>query len=338
MVDDNQEFVGAILAAGKGERLFPLTGQIPKPLLPFAGIEVISYLGYALRNVGITKLVVNVHHLAEQVITYSKTNPFGFDITISDERTALLGTGGALGVMRGIRKGRGLVVINGDIVTDFPLATLLAYHREHSVAATMALLPTLLPNEQKVWCKGGQVLAIGTETAPCPEATPHGFACIQVLSPEFLELFPENSTYSVMDIYRQALNQGMHIGGFSHEAFWYDIGTPQAYLRAHRALLSWWAKHPFGTDYDPLGVVALQAMSGKKMQFLPSQEGGPCLFAADQVLRADTIFGPFVVINENCAIAMGAKLAEAVLLSHSEVAAGETVVRAILAPNCVVNC
>ncbi len=338
MTKNSQEFVGVILAAGKGERLFPLTSTIPKPLLPFAGIEVISYAAYALRQAGVERLLVNVHHLGEQLIAYGKNNPFGFSFAVSDERDALLGTGGALAAMEGLREGCGLLVVNGDIITDFPLSSLLDFHKEEAVVATMALLPKPLPRELKIWCKEGRVLAIGGEEAPQLGATPHGFACMQVLGEEFLELLPAKKSFGIMETYRLAIARGLAIGGFCREAFWYDIGTPQAYLQAHRALLSWWAKKPFSSSYDPLGVIALQEICGKKMQFLPSQLGGPSLLAANYSLPEDTVLGPFVVIDENCAVAKGVKLAEAVLLSRSSVAAGQTVVRAILSPDWIVPC
>jgi NDP-sugar pyrophosphorylase family protein len=338
MTKNREGYVGVILAAGKGERLFPLTTTIPKPLLPFAGIEVISYAGYALRQAGVERLLINVHHLGEQLIAYGKNNPFGFRFTVSDERAELLGTGGALAAMRELRDGCGIVAMNGDIITDFPVGALMDFHEATGAAATLALLAKPNPPEQNVWCHQGRIVALGGEVPPVAGATAHGFACIQVLGEEFLELLPEKKSYGIMEIYRIAIARGMHIAGFSSEAFWYDIGTPQAYLQAHRALLSWWAKKPFTPSYDPLGVIALQDICGKRMQFLPSQLGGPSLLAANYSLPEDTVLGPFVVIDENCAVAKGVRLAEAVLLSNCKVEAGQTVVRAILAPDCVVSC
>lgn len=142
-----------------------------------------------------------------------------------------------------------------------------------------------------------------------------------------------------MEVYRQALAEGALIAGLPHhQVFWYDIGTPQAYVRAHHALLAYWDKTPFSASYDPLGVIALQEYSGKKMKFLSSQAGGPRLVAEDQAYRHDIFLGSFVVINQDCTIAAGATFEDTVLLSHSTVAAGETITRTIVSPHCHIKC
>jgi NDP-sugar pyrophosphorylase family protein/aminoglycoside/choline kinase family phosphotransferase len=334
-------YSGIILAAGKGERLFPLTASLPKPLLPFAGVEVISYATLLLLRAGIRDLTINVHHLGEQLIAYADRNPFGVRFKISDERSELLGTGGAVRAISASyanQEYKGIVVMNGDIITDFPVDKLLAYHQQENALATMALLPRPNPPEQNVWCLKGRVVAIGGETAPCSGATPHGFACIHVLSPEFLRLLPDKNVFGIMEVYRRALAEGALIAGLAQQVFWYDIGTPEAYVRAHHALLEYWDRTPFSASFDPLGVIALQEYSSKKMKFLSSKEGGPRLVAEDQAHRSDISLGSFVVINEECTIATGARIENTVLLSRSTVAAGETVTRTIVSPHCLIKC
>lgn len=86
-----------IFAAGMGTRLKPFTDTAPKALLPLAGKTLLEWQIEKLRQAGITDIVVNVHHFAEQIINYLQAhNNFGCRISISDERTALLDTGGGL--------------------------------------------------------------------------------------------------------------------------------------------------------------------------------------------------------------------------------------------------
>lgn len=86
-----------IFAAGLGTRLKPLTDTMPKALLPIAGKTLLQWQIEKLRNAGIREIVLNVHHFADQIIDYLRTNDnFGCYIAVSDERGQLLETGGGL--------------------------------------------------------------------------------------------------------------------------------------------------------------------------------------------------------------------------------------------------
>ncbi|MFW6222299.1 MAG: nucleotidyltransferase family protein, partial [Bacteroidota bacterium] len=87
-----------VLAAGKGSRLRPLTNDIPKPLIPIHGRPMIDYaLGYLQKN-GVDEVIINVHHLADDLKEYFNSNSFSgkVKITLSDESGKLLDTGGGL--------------------------------------------------------------------------------------------------------------------------------------------------------------------------------------------------------------------------------------------------
>ena len=86
-----------ILAAGLGTRLKPLTDRMPKALVPVAGEPMLKRVIEQLKEVGFTHIVINVHHLAEQITDYLKeNNNFGIEIEISDEQAELLDTGADL--------------------------------------------------------------------------------------------------------------------------------------------------------------------------------------------------------------------------------------------------
>ena len=114
-----------IFAAGLGTRLRPLTDTMPKALVRVGGEPLLHRVIMNLKSAGFERIVVNVHHFAEQIIDYLKTNDnFGLDIRISDESDALLDTGG------GIRKAAPLfdpsspiLIHNVDILHNVDLAT-----------------------------------------------------------------------------------------------------------------------------------------------------------------------------------------------------------------------
>lgn len=86
-----------ILAAGLGTRLKPLTDRMPKAMVPVAGKPLLWHIVMKMKAAGFERIVVNVHHFAQQIVDYLKENDnFGLDIRISDETALLLDTGGAI--------------------------------------------------------------------------------------------------------------------------------------------------------------------------------------------------------------------------------------------------
>src|SRR5580704_16379437 len=107
-----------VLAAGKGERLRPLTETIPKPMLELGGRPLIHYPLMMLKRAGITQVAINLHHLAERIETGLGTGrALGLEITYAPE-TVLLGTGGPLCGLRDFFGSESFVVANADTMMD----------------------------------------------------------------------------------------------------------------------------------------------------------------------------------------------------------------------------
>ena len=127
-----------IFAAGLGTRLKPLTDTMPKALLPIAGKTLIQWQIEQLRQAGICDIVVNVHHLGEQIIRYLQENDgFGCHIAISDERDMLLETGGGLYHARHLLcdgSGEPILACNADILSNIRIADLQAAFRPEMMA------------------------------------------------------------------------------------------------------------------------------------------------------------------------------------------------------------
>lgn len=130
-----------VLAAGMGERLRPLSLQIPKPMLPLGGRPLIHYPLAMLKRAGITEVAINVHHLARKLQTgLGDGSQLGLHITYAPE-PALLGTGGPLNGLREYLGGNdnSFVIANGDSILDLDLAAMIAAHRDRAALATIAL-------------------------------------------------------------------------------------------------------------------------------------------------------------------------------------------------------
>ena len=114
-----------ILAAGRGDRLAPLTGVTPKPLLEIAGKPLIDHHLHALVHAGITQITVNVAHLGEQIVAHlNDVRPHQIRVDFSHEPQGALETGGGIHKALGLIESDPFIVVNADIWTDFSFASL----------------------------------------------------------------------------------------------------------------------------------------------------------------------------------------------------------------------
>ena len=158
-----------IFSAGLGTRLKPLTDTTPKALIPLAGKTLLQWQIEKLKAAGITNIVVNVHHFAEQVIDYLREHDnFGCNIQVSDERDMLLETGGGLrkaqSLLTGIRFPESgcpedpILICNVDILSNIDIPTLLkAYNPDEMGVVVVSPRETqryLLFDEDNRLCGG----------------------------------------------------------------------------------------------------------------------------------------------------------------------------------------
>ena len=130
-----------ILAAGLGTRLKPFTDTKPKALLPLAGKTILQWQIERLKAAGITEIVVNIHHFGQQIIDYLAENQgFGCHIQISDERDALLETGGGLlKAAELLGEQEPVLVCNVDILSNIDLPALIRAHADNPSLATLVV-------------------------------------------------------------------------------------------------------------------------------------------------------------------------------------------------------
>ncbi|MDE6126575.1 MAG: NTP transferase domain-containing protein, partial [Muribaculaceae bacterium] len=139
---------GMIFAAGVGSRLRPFTDEHPKALAPVGGIPMLRRVIEKMTEAGISRIVVNVHHFPQQIVSYLEENDnFGADISVSDESAELLDTGGGLLHARRFLDGDEPVLVhNADILTDFDISRMARAHSDSGALATL-LAGLVLKNE-----------------------------------------------------------------------------------------------------------------------------------------------------------------------------------------------
>ena len=226
-----------ILAAGKGERLRPLTESIPKPLLPLAGRPLIDHVVERLIEAGVEKAVVNLHHLGEQVVAHLDKRK-DIAIAYSDERDVLLGTGGGVAKALALLGERPFYVVNGDAPwfdSDGPSLHFLAeLQRRTEADAVLLLHPTVSalgyhrPGDYFLHRDG---LAERRRERP---VVPFVYSGTQIITPKLFAGAPAGA-FSMVDLFDAAEARGS-LYGLRHEGLWMQINTADGLDGANRAL------------------------------------------------------------------------------------------------------
>ena len=223
------------LAAGKGTRLFPLTGEIPKPMAPVVDTPIIEHIFGLLASHGVEEVHVNVHYLAEALLrAYGETSKIdGMTVHLSREEE-LMGTAG--GVKRlGSNFDETFVVVSGDALTDVNLRELVAFHKEKEALATIALRRVYDTSEFGVVEVDAEGNILGFQEKPDPKEAISTLANtgIYVLEPRALEYIPEKTFFDfARDVFPEFLQSAERFVGYEGDFYWSDIGTLQAYREA----------------------------------------------------------------------------------------------------------
>jgi MurNAc alpha-1-phosphate uridylyltransferase len=214
-----------ILAAGRGERMRPLTDRAPKPLLEAAGKPLIQYHIEALRAAGFTELVVNHAHLGAQIVArLGDGRAFGVRIDYSPEPGGALETGGGIRQALPLLGEGAFVVVNADIWTDYPYRQL---RREPEGLAHLVLVDN--PDYHRdgdFQLNGDQVSAEGD--------TRLTFSGIGLYRPELFAAVPQGR-FPLAPLLRSAMQAGQ-VSGEHYRGRWMDIGTAERLAELDRQL------------------------------------------------------------------------------------------------------
>jgi len=214
-----------ILAAGRGERLRPLTDELPKPLLEIDGKPLIEFHLEALAGAGFREIVINLGHLGDSLpLTLGDGSRWGLNIHWSDEQPEALETGG--GIFKALPQlgSAPFLVINGDVWTDFPFARLRAVKCDW---AHLVMVPNPAHNP------AGDFALTGARMGKKGERK-LTFSGIGVYNPRLFDGC-EPGKFSVVPLLRSAMDQHL-VTGEEFQGEWSDIGTPER-LESIRRLL-----------------------------------------------------------------------------------------------------
>jgi NDP-sugar pyrophosphorylase family protein len=222
-----------ILAAGFGTRLRPITYQLPKPMMPVCNQPLIAYAIENLMRAGIHDVVVNLHHLPDAIETYLLDTYDDVNFWFFAEHE-ILGTGGGVKNARHmLQEDDDFVLVNGDTLQAPDLQSLIRARRKNNALAALSLRhPPANDKFTAVWLDDGRVTGFGTGSGE-----PLMFGGAHVISSRIFDAMPHGNVFSIVDdVYVPMLSHETIAGVVDDNATWFDIGTPQRYLAATRAL------------------------------------------------------------------------------------------------------
>jgi len=241
-----------ILAAGLGQRLRPLTERVPKALVPVGGRPLIDYAMRTLADAGITDVIVNLHHLGEEIRKHlgdGSTHDVRIHYSVEDP---LLDSGGGIAWAQPLLGARTFITVNADTIIDIDLRTVVRFHHSRNALATLVVRKDPAMERFgliRVTQQGrvGRFLdceAPPETLAPGEALEPFMYTGVQVLEPRVFDYMNRGAVFSMTrHIYPTMLARGEPIYAYRFDGAWLTVGTPSELAAAEQALLAMPIRH-----------------------------------------------------------------------------------------------
>jgi dTDP-glucose pyrophosphorylase len=217
-----------IFAGGEGQRLRPLTENLPKPMVEVGGRPLIEHAVERLARTGVGRVHVAVNYMAEVIRGHLRDGAdLGAAVSYIEETTRL-GTAGALALIEDEPDGP-ILVMNGDILTDFDASSLFHFHRTSNAALTVGVVKYRLQIPFGV-VEMEDGLVTGIDEKPMHQV--HINAGVYAVEPSLLRLVPRGRPYNMTDLIADTLKESGTIAPFLIHEHWIDVGTPGDLERA----------------------------------------------------------------------------------------------------------
>jgi mannose-1-phosphate guanylyltransferase len=295
-----------LLAAGRGERLRPLTDRTAKPALPLLDLPLGAFgLAALLRDS--PPVAVNVSHLPDSVAKALEVVAGGFELLTEPQP---LGSGGTVGDLRE-RVDQRLVTYNADFLADLSVAAMIEAHEGAGAPATAAV--ELVDGGADLELDDGRVASF-INRREHPDRAGARFLGAAVIERDALNLIPERRPVGLAEGLLRPLAEHGELDVFVHDSYALDVGTPRAYLRASLDLLS--GKGPEPPLPWPGEIVEV--------------DGSHAYVGPGSNVPRETL-GPGAIVLRGASAARGARLERAIVWPDERVPVGKQVLEAIWA-------
>ncbi len=316
-----------VLVGGEGTRLRPLTETIKKELLPLMDRAVLHHTLDHLSRHGVHEVILSSSYLEDTFRSFIDARHGDPTITWITE-TEPLGTGGAIvNALASVGTGEPFLALNGDIVTDLDVTAMVAAHRTRGAAATIALAH--VDDARAFGLVATQSDGRVMEFREKPQEPVSGDinAGTYVLEPSALSRWEPGSLSIERDVFPALIAEGLPVYGFSSDAYWIDLGTPEKYLQAHFDMLD--GKVGSAPHYaTPFVADSAAVQDGARL----GRRAVVCARARIErgAVLEDSVVHPHAVVEE------GATVRSSILGPRSRVGAGAVVNRSVLAEGAAV--
>ena len=348
------------MAGGEGTRLRPLTANQPKPMLPMANAPMAEHVVNLLRQHGFDEIVVTVGFLASTIRTYfGDGSELGVHLVYATEETPL-GTAGSVLNARDELDDR-FLVISGDVLTDVDLTALVEFHTKQASVVTLALeaVPNPLEFGIVILDAEGRVERFLEKPGWGDVFSDTINTGIYVLEPEVFDWIPAGRAVDFSsEVFPLMLEAGLAMYGYVGHDYWQDVGTLEAYLRAHADILDgkvhvevpgfplrpnvWLGA---GAEIHPSATILGPALIGDNCRIGQDVElNGYCVLGAnvrvgdntviersvihDNVYIASAVNARGCVIGRSCDVRQGVHLEDGVILGEGSRVGRQAVVAA----------
>lgn len=218
-----------LMAGGEGRRLYPITRDIPKPMIPIGGRPILETILNAFLDCGFYKFFISINYLGDQISSYFGDGAkWGAEITYlrEDEKR---GTAGCLSLLPD-KPSSPVFVMNGDLLTKVNFNSLLDFHTQGGFAATLCI------REHAVEIPFGVVDVEGDRVLKIKEKPTQKYfinSGIYVLDPRQIDAVPHTGIFDMTMMLSNIIEHGGHIGSFPIYEYWADIGRLPDLERAH---------------------------------------------------------------------------------------------------------
>lgn len=290
------------MAGGEGTRLRPVSGKCPKPMVKLLGRPLLAHALELLKKHQITQVCMTLCSDPQQIKDYfGDGRDFGMELSYMVEEEPL-GTAGSVAACGEFTRGEDFLVLSGDAVCDFNLSALIAEHRRHRPAVTMALYTHPEPLQYGLVLTRPDKSVLSFIEKPGWErvVTDLVNTGIYVISPEAIRAVPETGTFDfARQLFPLLMGRGEILRGVPMSGYWCDVGNPGAYLTcAMDALAGKIRLNPKLPQIAP-GIYAHKLPRGVTLE-------PPCYLADTAVIEPGAVIGPGAVIDQNSRIGAGA--------------------------------
>jgi mannose-1-phosphate guanylyltransferase len=312
--------VAILLVGGFGTRLMPLTKNTPKPMLTVAGVPVTEHQIAMAKAAGITEIVLATSYLSEVFIPYfGDGSKWGIKIKYAVEKEPL-GTGGAIrNAAQLLDTNESVVILNGDVLSSHNLTEQIRQHEAHGADVTLHL--TEVEDARAFGCvptdSDGRVTAF-LEKMENPVTNQINAGCY-VFNPRIISTIPLDTVVSVeRETFPQLVESGAKVFGFVENAYWLDIGTPRALLKASIDIVKRSGEFLAmpGSSIDPTAVITGGSCIG------PDSTIGAGAQIDASIIEAGSVIGQDAKIS-NSFVASGAEVEKNAKIASSFVTNGE---------------